>query len=102
MENEKITGPTANRSAVYAVVVGGTTFIGRDLIRTALGGICMHDPRTLLMRLTKQGDTLIAIENVVGLPDSITIPSPLAEYEIKDSALVKHYMESVTSLTIVH
>ena len=82
------------------IFAGNTTLIGRwEEGAYPVKGI-LHTPRAIAFGMDPQNRPIIAVQLLVGNPDSVEVLNPSLMYDMKDEVIVNLYIKATTNIDI--
>lgn len=77
---------------VKIVIAGGVSLIGQFADQV------LSKPRVITAGTDAQGRGVIGLQLLIGVPESVEIPTPSLVYEVKDEKVIDLYIQATTNI----
>ena len=78
------------------IFAGQTTLVGE--IEMACGTMFLKKPRALALGHNPQGQTVMALQPLIGDPEEVEILAPSLMYDVKDEKVINLYIQATTGI----
>jgi len=89
----KEVNPTMELKVIFA---GSATLVGE--VEEIMGKRVLKRPRAIALGVDPQGRQVMALQQLIGEPESIEVIAPSLMYDVKDEKLINLYIQATTGI----